>query len=201
MLKEDTIHWFPLRVRNSSVSRLNELKKRLDSLKDVRIETYIPFSFMRVADDKMDFAPVLLNYIFVRSTYTELLQVKGNREYFEPLRFVMHPVYDENYRVHDEILTVPDRMMNSYMQLTQEQNDKVIFLNNIDYACRPSQPVQIVEGQFAGVAGRIKRIGGNRCVVMPVINNEMAVGVMDVPRSHLRYLSESEFQELTTAEQ
>lgn len=199
MLKNDTVYWFPMRIRNSSVSRLNELKKRFDSLNDVSIETYIPLRFIRVAEDKMDFAPVLLNYIFVHSSYTDLLQVKGNHEYFEPLRFVMHPVYDENYCVRDEILTVPDRMMSNYMRLTQEQNDKVIFLNNIDYACRPSQPVQIVEGQFAGIAGRIKRIGGNRCVVMPVINNEMAIGVMDVPRSHLRYLSESEFQELTTA--
>lgn len=189
-----------MRVRNSSTSRLFELKRRLDSLTDVSLETYIPLNFMQVRDDKMDFAPSLLNYIFVRSSFFNLLQVKSNQEYFEPLRFVMHPVYNENYSVHDEVLTIPDLTMTNYMRLTQAKNDKVVYLKNIDYACRPSQPVQIIEGPFTGIVGRIKRIGGNRCVVMPVINYEMAVGVMDVPRNFLRYLSESEFIELTAPE-
>lgn len=195
MLKVNDVHWFPMRVRNSSISRLNELKKRLDGLKDIQITTYIPTGFMRVSDEKMDFAPFLLNYIFVQSTYTDLIKVKSNQAYFEPLRFVMHPAYDDKYNVHDEVLTISDKTMTDFMCLTQEKNDKVIFLNNMDYALRPSQPVQIIEGPFAGVTGRIKRIGGNRCVVMPVINNEMAVGVMDVPRSFLRYLTEAELTE------
>ena len=41
---------------------------------------------------------------------------------------------------------------------------------------------------FAGVVGRIKRVGGNRCVVLP-IGNEMAVGILDIPRAFLRYLT------------
>lgn len=190
------MHWFPMRVRNSSASRLKQLKNRLDSQKEFQVETYIPEGFIRVSNDKMDFAPLLLNYIFVHSTYTDLLQIKRNQEYFEYLRFVMHPTYDDHFNVHDEILVISDKTMDDYIRLTREENDKVIFLNNMNYVFRPSQPVQIVQGQFAGVTGRIKRVGGNRCVVLPVVNNEIAVGVMDVPRSFLRYLTEDEFQEL-----
>jgi transcription antitermination factor NusG len=55
--------------------------------------------------------------------------------------------------------------------------------------------VQITDGQFAGVVGRIKRVRGNRCVVIP-IGKEMAVGVMDVPKCHLRYMTDKEVKAL-----
>ena len=77
--------------------------------------------------------------------------------------------------------------MADYKLFTEKENEKVIFLDNMDYVCKPSQVVQITEGQFAGVIGRIKRIGGNRCVVLP-IGEEFALGVMDLPRKYLRYL-------------
>ena len=188
MLKENETHWFPMRVRNSSIPRLNLMKERLDGQKEADIETYIPLAFLSVSDKKMDFAPVLLNYIFVRSSFAKLVKVKSNLELFEPLRFVMHPAYDEHLDSHDEVLFISDKAMDDFRRLTEKENKKVIFLNNMDYVCRPSQEVQITEGEFAGVIGRIKRVGGNRCVVLP-IGREMAVGVMNVPRSHMRYLT------------
>ena len=51
--------------------------------------------------------------------------------------------------------------------------------------------VQITEGEFTGIVGRIKRIKGLRCVVLP-IGNEMAAAVVDIPSKHLRYLTEEE---------
>jgi transcription antitermination factor NusG len=77
--------------------------------------------------------------------------------------------------------------MEDYMRVTKEDCDKVIFLDNIAYACKPSQKVQITEGRFAGIIGRIKRIKGKRSVVL-LIGNELAAAVVDVPNKHLRYL-------------
>lgn len=185
--KENDLHWFPMRIRNSSVSRLETMMERLNKQEDID-ETYAPLGFIKVSMNKMDFAPLLVNFIFVRSTFAKLVSVKSNHEYFEPLRFVMHPVYDENFERHSEVLYIGDKQMEDYKRVTKQENDKVIFLNNLNYACKPSQEVQITEGEFAGVIGRIKRIGGVRCVVMP-IGNELAPAIIDVPNKHLRYLN------------
>lgn len=187
MLRNNEIHWFPLRIRNSSLGRLQTMKERLDKHADIA-ETYAPLSFIKVSMTKMDFAPFLLNYIFVRSTYEKLVTMKQNQELFEPLRFVMHPALDDDYNKHNEVLYISDRKMEDYIRVTKEENEKVIFLDNMAYACKPSQEVQITEGKFAGVIGKIKRIKGQRCVVL-LIGNEMAAAVVDVPNKYLRYLN------------
>ena len=192
--KENDLHWFPMRIRNSSLSRLEKMKERLDKHDDVD-ETYAPLGFIKVNMTKMDFAPFLLNFIFVRSTFAKLVSVKSNLEQFEPLRFVMHPVFDDKYDRHEEVLYILDKQMEDYKRVTAKENEKVIFLDNLDYACKPSQEVQITEGEFAGVIGRIKRIGGARCVVLP-IGKEIAPAIIDVPSKHLRYLTDKEIENL-----
>ena len=192
--KENDLHWFPMRIRNSSLSRLEKMKERLDKHDDVD-ETYTPLGFIKVNMTKMDFAPFLLNFIFVRSTFAKLVSVKSNLEQFEPLRFVMHPVFDDKYGRHEEVLYILDKQMEDYKRVTAKENEKVIFLDNLDYACKPSQEVQITEGEFAGVIGRIKRIGGARCVVLP-IGKEIAPAIIDVPSKHLRYLTDMEIEKL-----
>ena len=179
-----------MRIRNSSLSRLETMMERLN-MQDEVDETYVPLGFIKVNMTKMDFAPCLLNYIFVRSTFTNLVRLKSNLELFEPLRFVMHPVYDEKYDRRHEVLYIPDKQMEDYKRVTARENEKIIFLDNLNYACKPSRTVQIIEGEFAGVVGKIKRIGGVRCVVLP-IGREIAPAIIDVPSKHLRYLTESE---------
>ena len=133
MLKQNDLHWFPMRIRNSSLSRLETMMERLNRQDDVD-ETYVPLSFIKVNMTKMDFAPSLMNYIFVRSTFAKLVRIKSNLEQFEPLRFVMHPVYDDNFDRHDEVLYILDKQMEDYKRVTAQDNEKIIFLNNLDYA-------------------------------------------------------------------
>jgi len=198
MFKEDLQRWFPMRIRNSSLSRLKKMKERLDKHQDID-ETYVPLGFIKVNQTKMDFAPFLLNFIFVRSTFAKLVGVKSNLDQFEPLRFVMHPVYDDKFNRHYEVLYISDKQMEDYMRVTAEENEKVIFLDNLDYACKPSREVQITEGQFTGVIGRIKRVGGVRCVVLP-IGREIAPAIVDVPNKYLRYLTEDESKKIKEQE-
>lgn len=198
MFKEDLQRWFPMRIRNSSLSRLKKMKERLDKHQDID-ETYVPLGFIKVNQTKMDFAPFLLNFIFVRSTFAKLVGVKSNLDQFEPLRFVMHPVFDDKFNRHYEVLYISDKQMEDYMRVTAEENEKVIFLDNLDYACKPSREVQITEGQFAGVIGRIKRVGGVRCVVLP-IGREIAPAIVDVPNKYLRYLTEDESKKIEEQE-
>jgi transcription antitermination factor NusG len=198
MLKENEPHWFVMRIRNSSIARLQTMLERLDKEDDVA-ETYAPLGFIKVSKTKIDFAPFLLNYIFVRSDFQKLVKVKSNQQLFEPLRFVMHPVSDENFVRHVEPLFLSDKSMHDYMRMTKEENDRIVFLNNMQFANKVSKEVQITEGEFAGVIGRIKRIKGLRCVVLP-IGSEMAAAVVDVPNKYLRYLTDEEVRKIEEQE-
>ena len=198
MLKVDEPHWFVMRIRNSSIVRLQTMMERLDKEDDVD-ETYAPLGYIKVSKTKMDFAPFLLNYLFVRSDFQKLVKVKSNQVLFEPLRFVMHPVSDMNFVSHYEPLFMSDKNMHDYMRMTKEENDRIMFLENMQFAGKVSKVVQITEGEFAGVIGRIKRIKGLRCVVLP-IGNEMAAAVVDVPNKNLRYLTDEEVRKIEEQE-
>ena len=198
MLKEDENRWFVMRIRHSSIARLQAMTELLGKEDDVD-ETYIPTKFLKINEKKMDFAPCLLNYIFVRSTFHKLVRVKSNQEKYEPLRFVMHPVSDEKYEHHYEPLFISDKSMNDYMRITKEENDKIMFLENMQFAGKASREVQVISGEFTGVVGRIKRIKGLRSVILP-IGEEMAVAIIDVANSCLRYLSDEEVREIEEQE-
>jgi len=190
MLKENETRWHVMRIRNSSIARLQTMMEHLNKEDDVE-ETYAPMKYIKVAKTKMDFAPCLLNYIFVRSTFQKLAKIKNNQGKYEPLRFVMHPVCDEKFERHNEPLFLSDKSMNDYMRITQEENNKIAFLENMQFAAKVSKEVQIVSGEFTGIVGRIKRIKGLRCVVLP-IGKEMAAAIVDVPNNCLRYLTDEE---------
>ena len=201
MIDENKLRWFPMRIRNSSLPRLNLMLERLETQKQllakdhIFLDAYAPMRFIKVSMTKMDFAPYLLNFVFVRSTFSNLVKLKSNQELFEPLRFVMHPAYDEKYNRQDEVVYVPDKVMTDYRQLTESENDNIIFLRDLQYALKPSQAVQIIDGQFTGVVGRIKRVRGKRCVVL-TISDSQAAAIVDVHRNHLRYLTDEEARAL-----
>lgn len=186
MLDRTEALWFPMRVSYSSASRLVRLKESLDQEIDV-LDTYIAMQYKRVGD-KMMYTPAISNLIFVRTSFSCLSDIKKLAT-FQPLRYIMHPVMERDGWVHSEALYVPDSLMNDFIRVTAEANEKVIYLDNIEFACKPGQKVQITQGAFAGVKGVIKRIKGNVCVVVP-IENTIAAAITGVPRKHLRYLSD-----------
>ena len=191
LIAEGDVHWFPLRIANSSRARQQRIESLFQAEECVEA-TYVPMEYVKVSPTKMDFVPLLLNYIFVRTTLRSLMALKRN-SCFDQVRYTLHPTYSRNYKRYDQILYVPDVMMSDFMRVVSAANDKVIFLDNLDYACKPSQPVQIVEGEFAGIRGRIKRIKGNTCVVLP-IGHILAAAITGIPRKFLRYIPEEELK-------
>ena len=193
MLRDTDIHWFPLRLRHANESLLEKTRQMLNQEAGVEA-TYVPMSFKKVNDSKMDFRPVIVNLLFIRTALKDLKIIKANKTHYDSLSYIMHPIYDKDYHRSTEILFISDKIMNDFIRVTKEANEQVIYLDNLDYACKPSQNVQITDGPFAGVCGRIKRIKGNVCVVIPV-EKTAAVAILNVPRKHLRYLSDNELNE------
>jgi len=190
MLNDDDLHWFPMRVSYSHPARLMKLKQQLDQEANVA-QTYIPMEFKQTGPEKMQLTPAITNYIFIRVSLRDLRDIKGNKHDYEPLRYVMHPVLDANYREHTEVLYVPDKLMDDFIRVSSEASDKVIFLDNMQFACRPGQKVLITEGPFTGVHGIVKSIKKHLCVVIP-IENVMAVAITNVPKKSLLYLPDEE---------
>jgi hypothetical protein len=186
MLRDTEIHWFPLRLRHANESLLEKIRQMLNQEAGVEA-TFVPMSFKKVNDTKMDFSPIIVNLLFIRTALKDLKIIKANKARYDSLSYIMHPVFDKDYHRSMEVLYISDKIMSDFIRVTSEANDQVIYLDNLNYACKPSQNVQITDGPFAGVSGRIKRIKGNVCVVIP-IEKTAAVAVLNVPRKHLRYL-------------
>jgi transcription antitermination factor NusG len=107
----------------------------------------------------------------------------------------MHPSYDAQFNRHDVVVFVSDKVMDDYRRVAESERNDVIFLRDLQYAVKPSQAVQIVEGEFAGVVGRIKRVQGKRCVVLTVCDSQ-AAAIVDVHRNGLRMLTDEQAREL-----
>ena len=133
--------------------------------------------------DRLTLVPAVPPYVFIRAAYDEL------DAFQKPLRLLLYSKTLHPVDGHTTI-TVGEREMDDFIRVTSEESDKVVWLDNLDFACKPSQAVQITEGQFAGVKGRIKRIQGNVCVVIP-IEQTAAVAIRNLPRKYLRYLSDN----------
>ena len=192
MLNRDTTLWFPLRVRHSSTPRLMAMKHMLEKEATVS-ETYIPMEY-RTENFHTELVPAINNIIFVRTTYNHLKDIRQNQHLFEPLRYIMRPVFDGK-ETTSEVLHVPDSMMKDFIRVTSERQSNVIFLDNLDFACKPGMKACITEGLYTGVMGVVKRIKKNLCIVIP-IEGVAAAAIMHVPLKHLRYISDAEYEEL-----
>ena len=190
MLDKQSILWYPMRVSYSSATRLMNLKELLDK-DDLVKETYVPMRY-KTQNFKLQLLPVVDNLIFIHTKYDDLAKIKENKAQYEPLRYIMHPVLDGE-SAHTEPLFVPERQMKDFIRVTAEQNDQVVFLENMDFACRPGVKVLITEGMFAGVKGVVKSIRKHLCVVLP-IKDVMAVAVTNVPKKHLVYITDDEYE-------
>ena len=186
MLNPDVTYWFPLRIRHSSVPRLMTLKDYLDK-EDGVFETYVPMEY-RTENYHTELVPVINNIIFVRCTYNTLKALRQNQTRYEPLRYIMHFVSDGKTSM-PEVMYVPDTMMQTFIRVTKDKQDNVIFLDNLEFACKPGAKVCITDGVYTGVVGVVKHIKKNLCVVV-AIEGVAAAAIMYVPRKHLRYVKE-----------
>ena len=183
MIDRQQQFWFPMRV---TYSRGMKIKGGLDAL---GIENYIPMK-LQLVDYRWTLMPAIENLVFIHTSYDELSNLKRSREEFLPLRYIMHPVM-ENGMERSEAIIVPDRQMADFIRVSSVHDERVFYMNNLDYACKPGDYVQITDGVFAGVKGVVKRVQKNECVVVP-IKDIAAIAIQNLPRKFLRYLAPEE---------
>ena len=184
---EGAVRWFPLRIYHSSASRQAGLDGLLSAEPSVE-RTYVP---RRLVDaEAMTYAPALVNYVFVRTTLESLRRLKSEARYVH-LRYVMDPGRDGGPSAPSGIAHVPDKQMSDFMRAVSDANEHVLFLENMEFACRPGQRVRIRKGPFEGVEGVVKSIRKHLCVVI-AIRNVMAVAITNVPKKHLESIGDGQ---------
>lgn len=164
MLDADKTYWFPMRV---TYGREVFVKNFLDGEK---IETFLPMTDKAWRDGgriRHKLVPAVSNLLFVRSEKKRLDLLKHTRRDAEPLRYMIRPVSAERNAMN-EIITVPDRQMYNFMKVAEGPEDQRTFLTASDLQGHAGDTVTITSGPFAGVEGVIKRIKGNRRVVVEI---------------------------------
>ena len=192
MTNLELIHWFPMRVTYS-----RELAAK-DYLDTIGIESFIPMHYEPIKGKHprhRELKPAIRNLIFVHSSQQMITELKMTKKELQPLRYIMHPVYDDdnNFMRHD-ILTIPDKQMDNFIRVASVLDDRVFYMENLTFAGKPGQKVKVIEGDFAGVEGTIKRVKKNRCVVVQ-IENVAAVAIAFLPAAFLLPLSDDQEQE------
>ncbi len=111
--------------------------------------------------------PAISNLIFVHSDKKTIDTLKHTRAQAEPLRYMTrHLRADDGIR--HEIIIVPDNQMDDFIHVASAPDDQRTFLTADDLHGHAGDCVVISSGPFAGVEGIIKRIKGNRRVVVEI---------------------------------
>jgi len=86
-----------------------------------------------------------------------------------------------------EIITVPDKQMANFMRVSSVIDDNVVYLRYEDFLNKEGKRVKVIDGNFAGVEGVVKRIKRDRVVVV-LLQDVAAVAITHLPPSYLQLL-------------
>lgn len=162
MLDKDATYWFPMRV---TYGRQIKTKAFLDSL---NIENFMPMTTKTIKQDnriRHKSVPAISNLIFVRHTMNHLNHMKRTMEEAAPLRYMTRQSV-ETKDAPLEILTVPDKQMESFIKVASASDDERTYLKPDELTGKTNGKVLIISGPFKGVEGTIKRVHGNKRVVV-----------------------------------
>jgi hypothetical protein len=170
--------WFPMRV---TYGREETVKKALDH---DGVDNFLPMREEWIYDDNhiphRCLKPAIRNLIFIHSSQEQITQLKMYGREYQSLRY-MSNVFSES----DKILTVPDRQMDNFIRVASVQDDRVRFLEyNHEFLAKPGKRVRVIDGDFKGSEGTIRRIKKNQCVVVQV-EGVAAVAITFVPSAWL----------------
>lgn len=167
--KQPEKRWFALRV---FFNRVFDVKKILD---DDAIENYIPVrTETKTASDGRK---VVVKVPMVSS----LLFLKSDKQYLKNFVFRMQgklmPYYNPETR---KPAVIPDREMEIFIFVTSAGDNGLEFINDESLTYKVGQKVRITGGLFEGAEGYIKRIKGNRRLVVR-IEGVVAVATSYIP--------------------
>jgi transcription antitermination factor NusG len=171
------------------VSYSRELKVK-EVLEDLSIDCYVPMRYELVEHEGVrhrELIPAIHNLIFVRSSQERLTELKMTNKTCTLMQYMI-----AKPRISQEqadIITVPDAQMKNFMRVADSHDEKVMFLEYTDFLDKEGKKVRIVDGNFMGVEGVIKRIKKNKIVVV-LLKGIAAVAVTHIHPHQLELIEE-----------
>lgn len=157
IMKEDMEYrWFALRATYS-----RELKIR-DSLTERGIRTFVPMTWRKrevEGNIEKKLVPAVSSLCFVYWTKA------GIDDYIRSFGD-SSPVHYYWDRTVNRPLTIPEKAMEDFITVASSLDEDLIYLTEITEKLREGQTVEVIEGPFKGVTGRIVRIKKNRRVLV-----------------------------------
>ncbi|NLV53219.1 MAG: UpxY family transcription antiterminator [Bacteroidales bacterium] len=190
MINKDEVLWYPMRV---TYSREIKMKESLDKL---GIENFIPMKY-EIVDNQRQYVPAIKNLIFIHTDYTTLSKLKRENKDFHPLRYYMHNVTEKDVNdkpyTHREVMFIPNREMDNFIRVSLKcADERVEYIKNLHFACKPGAKVLISDGPFAGIKGTVKHVRKNLSVVV-ALKGIAALVVTQIPKKSLVYLTDDEY--------
>lgn len=177
-------HWFVLRAtygRTAEASR---------ALEEKHIEVYIPQGIsIKVIEGKRKRIkqPLLPNLIFAYATRSQVEQLVKNpaptSKYLKYYLDKIQPIESES-GLHPPLI-VPDKEMHNFILVTSIQNEHVMVVDPETCRYKSGDLVQIIDGEFKGVIGKVVRAAGQQRVAVH-INGLCTIVTAYIPSSFLQ---------------
>lgn len=176
-MNPDQEYWYAMRVTYG-----RELK--VQAALDNKFKTYVPKCYKtvnRFGHRHYEIAAQVSNLIFVYASFNSIQEEKKKDTAAQYLRYIKKR--DNDY------LTIPNKQMEDFMRVSELPEEKLIPIDIKEGTKLNGQKVRIIEGELAGVEGRIMRLQGNKKVVVN-IEDLMAVAISFIPPAWLTKLDE-----------
>lgn len=163
-------HWFVLRV---PYGREREVAA---SIQSPTLLTYAPaltVARMKAGKRVMEEKSALPNMFFAYAREEQLAQYQDRPI---PLKDMPHRqpgqlrfMYDHTRKTltgTDQKMTVPFEQMRHFIRVTMQHDEHVRVYLNDAFSAQLGDYVEVIEGKFAGVRGRVARLHGQTCVLV-----------------------------------
>lgn len=148
--------WYALRATYS-----RELKVR-DQLEAMGVRTFVPMTWKKLkvaGKEQKKLVPAISSLCFV---YWTKEGIDSYIRSFGDLR----PVNYYWDRTTNRPLTVPEKSMEDFITVASSLDEDLIYLTEISEKLREGQNVEVLQGPFKGVQGKVVRIKKNRRVLV-----------------------------------
>lgn len=168
--------WFAMKVFQNRVFEIESYLQARD------IETYFPVHYEEKTvggEKKTVRKPVISSLIFLRTFSENLTAIEKD---------LSSKVALYRYRKSRQVAVIPDREMDIFKMVTSVSNNNWDYVDVAAMSFRPEDRVRVIDGDFKGAEGYIKRIKGNRRLVV-AIEGVVAVATAYIPSCYLEKLS------------
>lgn len=169
-VEPEDYHWFVLRVPYGKEREVAE------TIQSPTLFSYAPVQTVaRIRNGKRQLVEVsaLPNMFFSYAREVDLQYyeqrpiVLKNHPDWQPgqLRF-MYDHTQKNEQGYDRKMTVPMEQMRNFIRVTMQHDEHVRVYLNDAFSAKQGDCVEVIEGKFAGVRGRVARLHGQTCVLV-----------------------------------